>query len=101
MKPVLSFVDPAARGCREFEMAEAGATSVGVACKAGDVWRIEILLAAAPQPAASEVYVPASGYDDALLASALDRLMPGEALDRPAAEKALMARGWKAATSAE
>jgi hypothetical protein len=97
VKPVLSFVDPDQRGCREFEMAEAGAVSVGVACKSGEIWRIEVLLAAAPQTPGGTGYVPASGHNDAALGAVLDRLMPGEAL-APEAEADLMKKGWQAKT---
>jgi len=79
--PVLSFRDGTGALCREFEVADGRAVSVGVACRRNGTWQIEAIATASGRSAASEGYVPASGDVPAAVAATLDRLMQGEALD--------------------
>lgn len=79
--PVLSFRDGAGALCREFEVADGRAVSVGVACRRDGNWQIEAIANASGRSAAAEGYVPASGDVPATISAAIDRLMQGEALD--------------------
>ena len=88
--PVLSFRDGAGALCREFEVADGRAVSMGVACRRSGGWKIEAIAPAAGRSAATEGYVPASGDVPATVGAAIDRLMQGEPLD-PAAEAAALA----------
>jgi negative regulator of sigma E activity len=87
--PVLSFRDGAGALCREFEVADGKAVSVGVACRRDAGWNVEAIATVPGRSAASEGYVPASGDVPAAVADAIDRLMQGEALDAAAEAAAL------------
>ena len=92
LQPRVSFIAADGRACREFDVSEGGAAATGVACRAEDGWRIEILRAA-----------PMSGDDGIRIASAgtgaeieavLDQLGAGRILD--AEGEACAARaGWR------
>lgn len=87
--PVLSFRDGEGALCREFEVADGRAVSVGVACRRDAGWRIEAIATAAGRSAAAEGYVPASGDVPAAVGTVIDRLMQGEPLDAAAEAAAL------------
>ena len=87
--PVLSFRDGAGALCREFEVADGKAVSVGVACRRDAGWNVEAIATVPGRSAASEGYVPAPGDEPAAVAEAIDRLMQGEALDAAAEAAAL------------
>lgn len=91
-RPVLSFRDRQGRLCREFEMAAARATAVGIACRAGDDWRVELLVPAADRPDSAAGYVQASGYNEAAVEAVLSRLGAGEALSAEDEAAALATR---------
>lgn len=92
-----SFRDAAGQACREFETLDAGgvASGGGVACRAGDAWRV-LMLAAAPRPAdgAGSDFAPASGAAIDPLGAYLDAIGAGPALS-PAEEAAALAKGWR------
>lgn len=87
--PVLSFRDGTGALCREFEVADGRAVSVGVACRRAAGWNVEAVATASGRSAAAEGYVPASGDVPAAITDAIDRLMEGEALDAAAEAAAL------------
>jgi hypothetical protein len=87
--PVLSFRDGAGALCREFEVADGRAVSMGVACRRSGSWKIEAIAPATGRSAAAEGYVPASGDVPAAVGAAIDRLMQGEPLDAAAEAAAL------------
>jgi anti-sigma factor RsiW len=87
--PVLSFRDGDGALCREFEVADGRAVSMGVACRRSGSWKIEAIAPAAGRSAAAEGYVPASGEVPAAVGAAIDRLMQGEPLDAAAEAVAL------------
>ncbi len=89
---------PATDGfCREFEVISPDALQlqVGLACRAGSAWTVDVLLAEAlvSDPAASGNYVPASGGDVPTIDTWLERRGAGLTLS-PAEEAAAMAQGW-------
>jgi negative regulator of sigma E activity len=87
--PVLSFRDGTGALCREFEVADGRAVSMGVACRRSGSWKIEAIAPAAGRSATAEGYVPASGDVPAAVGAAIDRLMQGDALDAAAEAAAL------------
>lgn len=87
--PVLSFRDGTGSLCREFEVADGRAVSMGVACRRSGGWKIEAIAPTAGRSAAAEGYVPASGDVPAAVSAAIDRLMQGDALDATAEAAAL------------
>lgn len=88
----LSMVDDAGTYCRQFETASAA----GLACREGDVWKVDTLTAATRSADADGLYVMADGSPDTSIAAALQRRGVREVLDR-AQEAAAIAAGWKAA----
>lgn len=83
--------------CREFEVLNAAADEVqlGLACRHGEGWTVDVLLAETlGGESAAGGYAPASGRDAGALDLWLDRRDAGMALDA-AAEAAMMARGWQ------
>ena len=73
--------------CRSF----AGSGASGLACRDGDAWRIEGLLATPPNPGGD--YRMAAG-EDPRLAALIDQRIEGEPFDA-AAEKAAREAGWR------
>lgn len=85
----LTFRDSDGRWCRTFQAGEAGVA--GLACRAGDAWRLEAL--AAFQPSASEVRTAGAETPPAVLA-AVDALIADQTLDAAAEARARDA-GWR------
>lgn len=89
---------PATDGfCREFEVIaqDVGQLQVGLACREGGAWAVDVLLAEAitSDLAASDAYVPASGDAIPEMDTWLEQRGAGLAL-RPDEEAAAMAKGW-------
>ncbi|WP_029941150.1 hypothetical protein [Sphingomonas astaxanthinifaciens] len=82
----LSFKDQSGRFCRSFS----AATQSGIACRAGEGWAVEGLVAG--QPGQGD-YRMAAGPDPAL-GALIDSRIAGEPLD-PAAEQAAAKAGWR------
>ncbi len=87
--PVLSFLDQAGALCREFEIADAGAVVMGVACRRSNGWKVEALANAQGRSATASGYVPASGEVPPAVSAAVERLMAGEPLTPEAEARAL------------
>lgn len=90
-EPVLTFEAADGRFCREFEITAGAEAAVGVACKSGEEWRLEVLTASAAIDGSG--YAPVSG-PDALIDGAMERLGAKPPLS-PEAEAALMQKGWR------
>lgn len=89
---------PATDGfCREFEVIaqDAGQLQVGLACRVGGAWTVDVLLAEAmtSDPLTSDTYVPASGEEGLAIDKWLERRGAGLALT-PDEEASVMAQGW-------
>lgn len=93
--PGLSFVAKDGGYCRSFTTQGGGSSSAGLACRAGDHWRLQqmIALPAAPAAAAGQYRQAATALPPALLQS-IDELRQGDLLDA-AAEAQARAGGWK------
>ena len=74
--------------CRELAVGSGPARNAAVACRRDGQWRVDLV---GIEVAAGEVYRPAGG--DSPLREAVDALIDGEPLE-PAAERALVERGW-------
>lgn len=85
----LTFRDASGRWCRTFQSGEAGVA--GLACRAGDTWRLEAL--AVFQPAVAEVRTAGADTPPAVLA-AVDALIADQTLDAAAEARARDA-GWR------
>jgi len=79
--------------CRTFVLREQSALA-GLACRAAQAWRLEVLAQIPAQPAAAAGYRPAGSALPASVARRLDELIAGEPLDA-AGETGARARGWK------
>jgi hypothetical protein len=90
----LSFVDGQGRFCREFVFAGARNKQTGIACKAGDTWRLEAIVKGAPDlPAGNEIHT-AGGAEVESLEAIYQRLKASDPL-RADQEKDVIQRGWK------
>ncbi|MDY6984513.1 MAG: hypothetical protein SV422_15615 [Pseudomonadota bacterium] len=88
-----TFVDREGRHCRQYQLGNAGSGSENVACHDVTGWTLVATLPAVAQaPTAPELYQPVSS--SAELNALLDAMMTGPALT-PAAEAALIERGWQ------
>jgi hypothetical protein len=92
LRPRVSFIAGDGRACREFDIADGGAAATGVACRAEEGWRVEILRAA-PMTADNGIRI-ASGETGAEIESVLDQLGAGRILDATAEACAARA-GWR------
>ncbi|HAH11746.1 MAG TPA: hypothetical protein DCL54_14130 [Alphaproteobacteria bacterium] len=90
---VLTFKTKDGRYCREFETVSPVSAQVGIACRTDGRWRIELLLAAAPQSASDGAYKPASGFNATALDDVVQGLMAGASLNRQQERNALE-KGW-------
>jgi hypothetical protein len=79
--------------CRTFALRDESALA-GLACRAHQAWRLEVLAHAPAPPGAAAGYRPAGSALPASVTHALDELIAGEALDA-GAEAAARARGWQ------
>ena len=79
--------------CRTFVLREKSALA-GLACRAHEAWRLEVLAQNPAPPAAATGYRPAGSALPAGVAHTLDELIAGEPLDA-GAEAAARARGWQ------
>jgi hypothetical protein len=87
----ITFRDRGGAYCRTFQLRHE-APLAGLACRAGDQWRVQVLAAAAAQPGELQ---PAAAMPMAVL-QAVDAAIDGEALDAEA-EAAARDSGWQAA----
>jgi hypothetical protein len=87
----ITFRDRGGAYCRTFRLRHE-APLAGLACRAGDQWRVQVLAAAAAQPGELQ---PAAAMPMAVL-QAVDAAIDGEALDAEA-EAAARDSGWQAA----
>jgi anti-sigma factor RsiW len=92
--PVLSFRAKDGRYCREFEIETTEASSLGIACREVDHWRIEAAVARVGGATTDGGYQPASGEIHPTLDSALSQLGAEPPLDREAEQRAI-AEGWR------
>jgi hypothetical protein len=92
----LSFAAADGRVCREFELYQEAQDFVGVACRAGEGWELEALLASASDLDASRNggFSQASGHAAGAVDSVLDALGAGDPLSAEE-ERALIAQGWQ------
>ena len=79
--------------CRTFVLRDESALA-GLACRAHQAWRLEVLAHGPAPPAAATGYRPAGSALPAGVAHTLDELIAGEPLDA-GAEAAARARGWQ------
>ncbi|MGS0755220.1 anti-sigma factor family protein [Roseateles sp. GG27B] len=93
--PGLSFVAKGGAYCRSFTTQGGGAASAGLACRDGDHWRLQQMIALPTDlgAAAPEYRQAATALPPALLQS-IDELRQGDLLDA-AAEAQARAGGWK------
>lgn len=93
---VLATLPAAAGFCREFEVTSGRSVHLGLACREGAAWVVDVVLAETQQAAGQtgSNYLPASGGDAGVIDTWLDRRGAGMALD-PAAEAAVIARNWQ------
>lgn len=94
IRPILTFKAKDGRYCREFEAFSADGAVVGVACRAANDWRMEVLLSAAARAPDETQYAPASGFNARALDDVVSQLMDGAALDA-AAEAEALRKGWQ------
>ena len=94
IKPIMSFKATDNRFCREFEINSDSSISVGVACRSGNKWQVEVLLAAGQRVVGDVNYQPASGYSEAALNAVLDNMWNGDAFDIEQ-ERNLIDNGWR------
>jgi anti-sigma-K factor RskA len=92
VRPVLTFQAKDGRYCREFESFDRAAAVVGVACRAADVWKVEVLLAARVIET-NGGYAPASGYNAHALDDVVRSLMQDQAFDAER-ERDVIERRW-------
>lgn len=86
IRPIASFTDAASKLCREFEL-DAALTTVAVACREADQWRVAIAIDAPP---AGDGYAPASSL--AALDAFLQSIEAGPPLSPTAEVEALTGR---------
>lgn len=94
VKPILTFRTKSGSFCREFEIANATAISVGVACRSDEGgWAVQAILSGAEESPNGTVYRLASGQETDLLSGVIKSLQSEPALDADQ-ERAVIARGW-------
>lgn len=88
---------PTATGatCREFEATDGRGAAVGLACRRGGAWTVEVLLHAETVTAPGGGFQLASGFDGEVIDAALDRLGAGVGL-AAGAEACLIENDWDA-----
>lgn len=90
--PVLSFQALDGRYCREFEVNSGTAVSLGVACRMGTHWELQVLLAAGERAVGQMAYQAAAGYSHNALNAVLDGLWNGSALNATQESEAIAAQ---------
>lgn len=93
---------PVASGatCREFEAMDALGAAVGLACRRGGAWTVEVLVHAEPATAPAGGFRLASGFDGEIIDSVLGRLGADVGL-AVEAEACLIDNGWEAGACLE
>jgi anti-sigma-K factor RskA len=88
----LSFLAKSGDYCRTFVLAGT-ASSAGLACRHGDAWQVQALVAAPGGIAGNPDYRPAGSEIPPVILNAVEAQMAGEPLTE-AAERAVRQRGW-------
>jgi len=93
VQPLYTVVAADGRRCRAFRAVRGSAAYEGAACRSDGAWRL-VVLAPIAKPAGG--FTQASGDEPPAVTAAIDALRPGDPLE-PAAERALIAAGWRPA----